>query len=200
LWVIALIASLAVIILFVLWVPLDLFLRADVYEKPKFRLRLSWLFGMVSREITGEKKKPEEKRRATKIKKKHGLRNARLVFSIIKTRGFLRQFKELVKGVFSCFKFRDLVADFKIGLGDPADTGLLFAFISPATVFLGSSHLHQIRIEPSFAEDAILQGYSQGKVRLRPIKLAPPLLKFVFSLTALRIAKTLISRKWKRKK
>jgi hypothetical protein len=200
LWVIAVIASLAVLIFFILWVPLDLALRTDVYEKPKFRLRFSWLFGLVSHEIAGEKKKPKEKRKEAKGKKKHGLRNARVVFSILRTKGVLRRLKELLKDVFSCLKFRDLVADFKIGLGDPADTGLLFAFIGPATAFLGSSRRHQIRLEPSFSDDAVLQGYSHGTIRLRPIQLAPPFLKFVFSLTALRIVKTLISNKWKRKK
>ena len=114
--------------------------------------------------------------------------------------GDIPYLKELLKGVFSCLKFRDLVADFKIGLGDPADTGLLFAIIGPATAYFGSSHIHQIRFEPSFGEDAILQGYSQGTVRLHPIQLASPFLKFVFSFTSIRIVKTLISSKWKRRK
>jgi len=198
LWVIAVIASLAVLIFFILWVPLDLALHADVYGKPKFRLRFSWLFGLVSREIAGEKKKPTEKRKEVKGKKKRRWGDARTILSILRTKGVLRRLKELLKDVFSCLKFRDLVADFKIGLGDPVDTGLLFAFIGPATAFLGSSRRHQIRLEPSFSEDAVLQGYSQGTVRLRPIQLAPPFLKFAFSLTALRIARTLISSRWKR--
>jgi hypothetical protein len=200
LWVIAVIAALAVLLGFILWVPLDLVLHADVSEKLKFRLRFSWLFGLVSREITGEKKKPKEKRKEVKGKKKRRWGDARVIFSILRTKGLLRRLKELLKGVFSCLKFRELVADFEIGLGDPADTGLLFAFIGPATAFLGSSRRHQIRLEPYFGEDAVLQGYSRGTVRLHPIQLAPPFLKFAFSLTTLRIAKTLISNKWKRKK
>ena len=200
-WVIAVLASLAVILFFVLWVPLDLVLYADVYGKPRFRLRLSWLFGLVSREITGEKEKPPDKKRAAKGKKKRGRRDTRVIFTILRTKGLLRRLKDLIiKGIFSHLKARDLVADFKIGLGDPADTGFLFALIGPAAAFLGSSHRHQIRLEPSFGEDAVLQGYSRGTIRLRPIRLAPPLLKFAFSLTALRIVKTLISSKWKRRK
>ncbi len=199
-WVVTAVVILAVLIFFVLCMPLDLVLHADVYGKPKLRLRFSWFFGLVSREVTGEKKKPKEKKKVAKGEKKHRWKDARVIFRILRTKGVLRHLKELLKGVFSCLKFRDLVADFRIGLGDPADTGLLFAVIGPATVFLGSSHLHRIRFEPSFGEDAVLQGYSQGTVRLHPIQLAPPFLKFVFSLTALRIIKTLISSKWKRKK
>lgn len=199
-WVIVTIASLAVLLIFVLCVPLNIVLHADVYEKPKVRMRFSWLFGLVSKEITGKKEKPVEKRRAAKVKKKRRWGDTRVIFRILRTKGVLRRFKELLKDVLSCLNFRDLVADFKIGLGDPADTGLLFAFLGPATVFLGSSHIHQIRFEPSFSDDAILQGYSRGTLRLHPIRLVPPFLKFAFSLTAIRVAKTLISSKWKRKK
>ena len=199
-WVIAIVASLVAILFLVLCMPLDMTLHADVYGKPKFRLRFSWLFGLVSKEITGEKKKPPDKRRAAKGKKKHGRRDTRIIFRILRTKGVLRRLKELLKGVFSCLKFRELVADFKIGLGDPADTALLFAIIGPATAFLGSSQLHQIRLQPSFGDDAVLEGYSRVTVRLRPIRLVSPFPKFVFSLTALRIIKVLILSKWKRKK
>ncbi len=198
-WVIAVLVSLAVLLFFVLCVPLDMVLHADVHGKPKVRLRFSWLFGLVSKEITGKKEKPAEKKRAAKGKKKRRWGDTRVILRILRTKGVLRRLKELLKDVFSCCKFRDLVADFKIGLGDPADTGLLFALLGPATVFFGSSHLHKIRVEPSFGDDAVLQGYSQGTVRLRPIRLVPPFLKFAFSLTTIRIAKTFISSKWKRK-
>ena len=199
-WVIAIVASLAVILFLVLCVPLDMTLHADVYGKPKFRLRFSWLFGLVSKEITGEKKKPPDKRRAAKGKKKHRRIDSRVIFRILRTKGVLRRLKGLLKDVFSCLKFRELVADFKIGLGNPADTALLFAIIGPATAFLSSSHLHKIRLKPSFGDDAVLEGYSHGTVRLHPIRLVPPLLKFAFSLTASRIIKALILSKWKRKK
>ena len=199
-WVIVILASLAALLIFVLCVPLNMVVHADVYGKPKVRLRFSWLFGLVNWEITGKKEKPAEKKRAAKAKKKRWRLDTRIISRILSTKGLLVRFKELLKDVFSCFNFRNLVADFKIGLGDPADTGLLFAIIGPATAFFGSSHLHQIRFEPSFGDDAVLQGYSHGKVRLHPIRLVPPFLKFIFSLTTIKVVKTLILSKWKRKK
>jgi hypothetical protein len=200
LWVIVVIAGLVVLLLLILCVPLDVVIHADVYGKPRFRLRFSWLFGMVSKEITREKKKPEEKRRAAKGKKKHRWKDTKFIFRILRIKGMLRRLKELLKDVLSRLQFRDLVADFKIGLGDPADTGLLFAVIGPATALLGSPRLQKMRFEPSFSDDAVLQGYSHGTIRLHPIRLILPFLKFTFSLTALSIVKTLILSKWKRKK
>ena len=195
-WVIVVVASLAILVFLILCVPLDMTLHADIHGKPEFRLRFSWLFGLVSKEITGKKEKHEKEKRVVKVKRKHRWRDARVIFTILRTEGLLRQLKDLIiKGVFSHLKARDIVADFRIGLGDPADTGLLFAFIGPATIFFGSSHRHQIKIEPSFGDDAILEGYSHGTVRLHPIQLVPPLLKFIFSLTTIKIAGTLISSK-----
>lgn len=195
-WIIVVVASLAILVFLILCVPLDMALHADIYGKPKFRLRFSWLFGLVSKEITGEKEKPEKKPGVVKDKGKHRWRDTRAIFTILRTKGLLRQLKDLViEGVFSHLKARDIAADFRIGLGDPADTGLLFAFIGPATAFLGSSHRHQIKVEPDFSDDAVLEGYSHGMVRLHPIQLVPPFLKFIFSLTTIKVARTLISSK-----
>jgi hypothetical protein len=200
LWIIAVLAGLAVLFLFILWVPLDMVLHADTDGKLKFRLKLSWFFGMVSREFTGKKEKPAGKKKAAGARKKRRWLNARMFLKIIRTRGLLKHLKVLLRDALGCFRFRDIAAEFKIGLGDPADTGLLFAVLGPASVFLGSSEMHRINIEPSFADDAFLRGYSHGTVRLRPIRLVPPFLKFTFSRVTVKVVWTLVTDKWKRKK
>lgn len=177
-----------------------MFFHADVNGRPRVRLRFSWLFGLVRQEIAGKKGKPSEKKRATRAGRKRRRADIMLIFRVLKTKGLLKRLQELLKDMFSRFNFRDLVADFKVGLGDPADTGLLFAIIGPATALFGSSRLYQIKLEPDFGDDAVLQGYSYGVIRLRPIQLVTPALKFTFSLTTVRLARTLILSKWKRKK
>ncbi|MFC1965118.1 DUF2953 domain-containing protein [Chloroflexota bacterium] len=201
-WVIVALASLAALLIIVLCVPLDVVLHTDVYGGAKFRLRLSWLFGLVSKDIAKEKKKPEEKRRVVEGKRKPGERRKgiRAIFQILQAKGLLRQVQGLLKDVLSRFKVGNLVADFRVGLGDPADTGLLFAIIGTATPFLGSSRFHEIRVVPSFEDKAIFEGYSHGRVRLRPIQLVAPLLRFIFSLATIRAVKILVLSKWTRKK
>ena len=200
-WVIVTLASLIVILVFVLSVPLEMAAHVDVYGRPKLRLNLVWLFGLVSKEIT-KKKKPEEKKKAVKAKRKLGERKRRFwdIFEILRTRGLLKQLKVLLSDILGCLKIRDLVADFRVGLDNPADTGLLFALIGPTTFFLSSSIPHQVRLRPSFEGEATFEGYSSGAVRLRPIRLTMPLLRFVFSLATLRAVKKLVLSKWKRKK
>jgi len=163
-------------------------------------MRLVWLFGLVSKEITKAKKKPEEKERVAKGKRKPRKIQARTIFKILRTKGLLKQLKRLLRDVLRHLKIRDLRVDFRVGLDDPADTGLLFALIGPATFFLGSSRVHEIKVQPSFEDEAVFEGYLSGALKLVPIQLVIPFLKFTFSLATLRVVKILVVTKWKRKK
>ena len=199
-WVIVTLASLAVILILVLSVPLNMVVRVSVPGKPKFQGKLVWLFGLVRKEITG-RKKPEEKKKVVKKRRKPGEGRRRFgnIFKILRTRGMLKQLRVLLRDILGCLKIRDLTADFTVGLGNPADTGLLFALIGPTTFWLSSSTYHRIRVQPSFADEATFQGYLSGAVRLSPIHLVIPLLKFIFSLATVRVVKKLVLAKWKRK-
>ena len=199
-WVIATLAGLTGLAILILWIPLDMVFQVDVHGRPKLRLRLVWLFGLVSKELGREKKKAgEEKVPKEKPKKKKRRAQFGTILKILKVRGLLGQFKDLLKGIIGSFRISQLEADFKIGLDNPADTGLLLAVIGPATFWLGRYFPGQVRVRPSFTE-ATLGGYASGHLSLRPIKLIPPLLRFVFSLTTIRVLKVLALTKWKKKR
>lgn len=200
-WVVATLGSLALLIVLVLCIPLDLTLHMDIYGRPKARTRLVWLFGLVRKEIRRGEKKPREKRRVVPEKRKPGedWGRAKTIFQILRTKGLLKRFKRLLKDIFSRLKIRDLRINLRIGLDDPADTGLLFAVIGPATSLLKSPCPHQIRLQPAFTE-AVFEGDLSGVVRLQPIQLVIPLLRFALSLSTIRVLKTLVLTKWKRKK
>ena len=200
-WVIAALASLAVLATLVLCVPLDISIHLDVYGRPKFRVRLTWLFGLVSKEVRGGRKKPEKKKRVVEVKRKlrERGRRARTIFEILRTKGLLRQLRGLLMDVLRRFKIGELKANCRVGLDTPADTGLLFAVIRPATLFLSSSRVDEIRVQPSF-DAAVFEGYLHGAVRLHPIQLVLPFLRFAFSLAAIRVIKILVMTKWRRRK
>jgi hypothetical protein len=191
-----------VLIILALSVPFDVMLRLDVYGRPRFRVRLVWLFGLVSKEIRKGPKGTEKKKKVVKSKRKRRGRgiSARIIFKILRVRGLFRQFKVLVRDVLGCLKIRELGADFRVGFDNPADTGVLFAIMRPATLFLGPSFPHQIRVQPSFDGEAVFEGYLQGTARLQPIRLVPPFLRFIFSLATIRVIKILVLAKWKRQK
>ena len=194
-WIIATLASLAGLVIFLLCVPLDMRLHMDVYGKPKFSFKLTWIFGLISKDLEKRKKKEIEgkpKRRRRKV-------DAKTIFNILRTRGLLVQFRRLLKDIIGCFKIRELSADLRVGLDNPADTGLLFAIIGPPIFFLNSYFSCKVKVQPSFGE-AVFEGCSYGVMRLQPIQLVPPLLRFVFSLAVLRTAKTMLLSKWKKKR
>ena len=109
-WVIVTLASLAGLaglMVLVLCVPLDVALNVDSSGRPRFRVRLEWLFGLMSNELGREKKKPEEKKVVTreKRKKKRGM-GFRTILRILRTRGLLRQINGLVGDGIGKFKIR----------------------------------------------------------------------------------------------
>jgi hypothetical protein len=200
LWAIVVLASLAVLITLLLCVPLDLVFRTNIDIRPKFSMRLVWLFGLVSHELRQGKKKPEEKKTIEHKQKRRGwIWWIRVTFEILRTKGLLRQFGNLAKRIRCRIKIKELAANFKVDLDNPADTGLLFAFMSPVNLLLSYFSPHQIRIEPSFSGETIIEGHLYGAIRLRPIQLAAPLIGFAFSLPTLRAVKKLVLSKWRKK-
>ncbi len=199
-WVIFTLAGLVVLTVLVLSVPLDMVIHLDVSGQPKLRLRLAWLFGLVSKEIKKGKREPEDKRRAVEGRPKRRKRaiGARGILKILRTKGLLRQLKGLIKDFITRIEIRELVADFRIGLGDPAETGLLFALIGPATSFLRPPS--RLSLEPSFEDEPVVEGYLHGEIRLVPIRLVAPFIRFALSPATARAIKTLVLTKWKKKK
>jgi len=199
LWVLATLSSLALLIVLVLCIPLDLTLHIDIHGRPKVRTRLVWLFGLVSKEIRRGEKKPRDKSREARDKRKPGKKKGtvKTAFQILRTKGLLKQFKRLLKDIISRFKIRELRVNLRIGLDHPADTGLFFAIVGPITYLLKSPQ--HIILQPAF-DEAVLEGDLSGAVRLQPIQLVVPLLRFALSLSTIRIIKTLVLTKWKRKK
>ena len=200
-WVIAALAGLAVLTILVLCVPLDAVLNMDTSGRPKFRLRLVWFFGLISREISRKKKRPEEEKEITKEKPKKKRRiGFNTILKILRIKGLLRQLKGLVRDALGQLKIRELGVNLKLGLDNPADTGFLFALIGSTTPFLNLPSQYQIRVQPSFYDEAAFEGYLRGALRLQPIKIVKPLIRFVFSLAVFRVVKILVLSKWKRKK
>lgn len=195
-WIIITLLSVFAILILILSVPLELAFHASMPGKPLIRFKLLWFFGLVGREMVG-REKLEEKVVPEKPKLKKKKRHFKDIFVILRTKGLLKQFKIFICDLLRCLKIRDLDADIRVGLGSPDDTGLLFAFIGPSVLWLGSTLPLSIKVQPAFEDEAVFEGYARGKVRLRPVRLFIPILKFLLSPSAFRLLKNLIARRWK---
>jgi hypothetical protein len=201
LWVIGVLVSLAALITLFLCIPLDLVFRANIEGRPKFSLRLIWFFGLFTSELRQTRKKSEEKK-VNEYEAKPGdwMQRLRVTFEILQTKGLLKQLGCSIKEIIRRIKIRELTASLKIDLDNPADTGLLFAFIAPLNLAISYFLPNPIKIQPSFTGESFITGYLYGAVRLWPIQLAASLIGLTFSLPTLRAAKKLVSYKWKRKR
>ena len=183
------IAGIILLLILMLSIPVELVFDLEIPGEAKSRVRVGWLFGLVWKEIGRGKRKP-------KRKKKRGLKP---LLSLLRTRGLPGKLLKLVRRILSRVRVRQLDADLRLGLDDPADTGMLCAFMWPALVSLSSSGPVKLRIEPSFAEPA-LEASVHGRARLFPIEMVGPLLCFVLSLAGLRAARLMVVSRWRQRR
>jgi len=197
LWLIITLASLAGLAIVALSVPLDIAMRLEVYGRPKFRVSIRWLWCTVDKEIKKGKKKLKE---AKKEKPKEKRRKSADFIRILRSKGLVKHLLRLIKDMGGCIRIKGLEGDLTFGLGDPADTGFLFAFIGPVAQFLNPYIHHRLSLRPSFAGQPAFEGYLEGTARLIPTSLVLPLTRFVFSPVTVKSAKVIIGSKWKKRR
>ena len=176
-------------IILVLSVPVDFAFSLETGEQGRASARVGWLFGLVWKDIHRRKEKPEKK------PKKKRKQNLRPLLSVFRTRGLPRTFYNLVRRILNCLRIIELNANLRIGLDDPADTGMMCSVLFPAMVFL-SPFSTRLRIEPIFEEPTFEIGM-HSIVRVFPIQIIGAVLRFVLSPTGLRIAKSMVVSHWK---
>jgi len=198
-----------ILLALLLVVPIDLEGKvARGGSAPQTRMRIGWLFGHLHKDVSrgsderkpsagGEEEAPEKEddkeREETKRgergvdrdeveekKPEGGLSSSRAALELLRTEGFLRNLTRLLRGLFGAVRVQFLKIEIKLGLEDPADTaevvGLLWAVLIP----LESLSPIKSRIDPSFSEEA-LEGSFEGRLRIVPIKIIPPLARFLLS-------------------
>lgn len=201
-WIIATLAGLVVLIFFALSIPLNLSLHVDVPGKPKFRTKIRWFFGLVNKEITKKEEQPIKKQKTIKPKRKpkEKVIRVKVLLQILRVKGLLKQVKSLLRDTLKRVRLDTLEVDFKLGLDDPADTGLIFAFIGPAACLFNAFLPDRVKIQASFAGEAVLEGSLDIALRFVPWLVVIPLLRFIFSPPGFRVTKILLVAKCKRLK
>ena len=179
----AIILGLFFLAVLLLFIPVDLAFSYERGEGSRSRIRIGWLFGLIGKELGGQKKGREKKPKEMKPKK--GLRSFRGPLAVFRARGFSGRLLLLAKRLVRSVQVRDVDVEFQVGTGDPAETGLLYGIIGPSVALARSGFSPNIRIEPNFVEETF-EGHARGAVRVYPIKLIPPLIAFALSPATLR--------------
>lgn len=197
-WVVYIIVGLIALVIIALSIPLEAIINVDTTEKPKLKMKLTWLFGLVKQDLSRKREKRPDKKQPEKIKKKKKP-DFGLIFEIIRTEGLLKKTVKLLKGVVGKFRIKKLDGEIKVGFDDPADAGLAYSLVGAFTPLLNSSSGRRLRVQPYFSDEIELEGYLDGAIRLYPASLFGPFSRFLFSRPGFRITRIMIFRKWKRK-
>lgn len=187
-WIVAGLVFLLLAFILVWCIPLDVVLTFDSTSEKKFRLRLTWLFGMIGFEVL-----PYFNR--LKKKKRPGRFSPRKLLALIRIKGLTRRAWLLSKDICSKVRIKELASTLRFGLGEPALTGILYGVISATRPLLRLPPQYRMEIEPSFTSQYILEGHARCILSLQPVRMVLPFCRFIFSPPGRRAARIMLSRR-----
>jgi len=187
-------AILLALLLVLLALPITVAFRVDRIKEIKGHVIFHWLYGLVRFRIGipgTSKAEPHRKQKHTKkTRKRNPGAHARGVFALLKQSAFRRRAIRFIKDVLRATHAHDLYLYLRIGLGDPADTGCLWALLGPIAGIATNLRRAEVRIEPEFM-DPVLEVESHGEVRLIPLQFIALAAAFVISPGTLHAWRTL---------
>lgn len=195
------IAILLVVVIALVAIPIDVAFNIDRVGKFQGQVNIRWLFGLVRFRMDipaaakPKKRKPETKpapaEKAGERKEAPGPAN---IINVIKQSAFRRRVYRFVKDIFRAAHSHDLFLRMRIGLGDPADTGRLWAVLGPAAALAASIPRAEVRIKPEFM-DPVFEFQSHGRFRLIPLQFLTLVIGFALSPSSLRAWRSLRQRR-----
>ncbi|RLC93790.1 MAG: hypothetical protein DRI40_08315 [Chloroflexi bacterium] len=184
-WVTVLVlAGVVAVTAILLVVPVDVDFSVERETDFRSRARVKWMFGLIGKEIGGRRNEKKGKQ------KEHRL-NLRSLLAAMTTGGFPHKLLAFAKDAARALKIRELEANLRVGLGDPAETGMLFSAIAPTMFFIRSWPSVDVNVEPDF-EQKRFQGYCKGAIRTIPLSFARAFIPFVFSKTTIRAFRAML--------
>jgi hypothetical protein len=176
-------AVLAALLLLLLAVPVDLAFRCRGIEDLDAQLRLGWLFGLVRLELRWPRpgrRRPRRRRKPAPAPAKQPRSRRSRGLALLRQDAFRRRLWRLLRDLLRALRVHDLALHLRLGLGDPADTGRLWAVIGPLGAWLQARRNVQLDIEPEFV-DAVLEFDARGRLRLIPLQTLALALAFALS-------------------
>ncbi len=162
------------LIVILLAMPVTLTYQLSWRQTLSARLRLNWAFGLVRADVSpGTARKgadtPETAPGKAGGRRKRKGRKVNFM-AAIRQPAFRRRILRFVKDVWRSIRKKNVELLVRMGLGDPADTGRLWAVLGPLSGMLAGPGDVRVRIEPDFL-DATLAVDSSGTIRVIPLQM-----------------------------
>lgn len=180
-----------VLVLILLGLPLHVAFQFEGLQAPCARFTVNGLFGLLrvglvlpaaARDSTRVPERP-----VTKAQPAH--RWPRLggagVLAALRQAAFRQRLLRLARDMLAAAHLQQLRLRLRLGLGDPADTGCLWAVVGPVAAWARTHRDAEVQIEPDFI-DAVLEIQAQGRARIVPLQLLGLVAVFALSPVSLR--------------
>ena len=183
------VVCLLALLIALLAIPLSMSFSFTRHRSIQASAQFHWLFGLVKFQAHFPDETPSIKQEKTTPKKKpkphRDMNNKRDIIILLKQSTFRQHIIKFIKNLMRASHARDLYLLLRIGLGDPADTGILWAVIGPLCGMMKNLKSAKIEIEPEFI-DSVLEIESRGHLHLVPLQFIALTIGFMFSPTTLR--------------
>jgi hypothetical protein len=192
--VVLVVAGLLGLVLLLLAVPVNVAFRLEGIEAFTGQVAVRWLFGLVRFRIPapGAEKPPKRKtgakaeRKPAKARAKPESRGrGRKVLAVLRQEAFRRRVYRLARDLVRAAHLHQLRLQMRLGLGDPADTGRLWAVVGPLGAMAQGLRNADVRIEPDFVEPA-LEFQAHGRMVLVPLQFLALAVAFLLSPPSIR--------------
>ena len=162
------------LLLALLAVPVGLDYEISWRNRFQGRAVLHWLFGLVRVRLRppapGTSKAPEPAAEAPPAEQRKPASGEFNPLPALRQKTFRRRLFRFARDLWRALRKRDLYLHIRIGLGDPADTGQLWALCGPLSGWLAGVEDAAIELEPEFI-DAVFEVDSSGRLSVIPLQL-----------------------------
>jgi hypothetical protein len=189
------VAGLLGLVLLLLAVPVDVEFRLAGLEPFTGQVGVRWLFGLVRFRVpvrrAGEPaRRPEAGPKAARARARPEARGRhRDVLAALGQAPFRRRVHRLAGDLVRAVHLHRLRLLVRLGLGDPADTGRLWAVVGPLGA-VAQLRNAELRIEPEFV-DPVLEFQADGRLLLVPLRFLFLAVAFALSPPTIRAWRTL---------
>ena len=199
-------AALLLAVLFLLATPVTISFAIVRREAFSARVTIGWLFGLLrftpSLARSGDRARRRRRPAAAppepddssggaprEVPRKAPRAQAKRFRKLLRSKGFVRGVLRFLRDMARCVRFVSLHVAGRIGLDNPFDTGRLWGAFCALTGFLHGAERVRFLVEPEFSE-AVFELDGRGEIRIVPVALLLPIVRFVLSPSTLRAAWT----------
>lgn len=169
----------ALVVVALLAVPVSVDLDVDTAAARRQAVTLRWAFGLLTVRVPASDGRAEARRRSgrdARAARKDAARGARAGdrktdwVVLVRQRDFRRRLLRFARDLWRAVHTEDLRLHLRVGLGDPADTGRLWAIAGPVAGMLAAVPSAVLRLEPEFL-DAAFRVRGSGSLRFVPLQI-----------------------------